>query len=81
MVAGNPERAADLAQRAGSVSHDGEAIYGAKVIAAMEALAFVESDLNILLDTAMSLIPPPNRSSTASSTTYAIGTRRSLTGE
>lgn len=58
MVApGDPEFAADLAGRAASVSHDGEAIYGAQVIAAMEALAFVESDLNKLLDTALSLIP------------------------
>jgi len=54
---GDPERAADFARRAASVSHDGEAIYGAQVIAAMEALAFVEPDLNILLDKAVSLIP------------------------
>ncbi len=54
---GNPARAADFARRAASVSHDGEAIYAAQVIAAMEAAAFVESDLNTLLDTALSLIP------------------------
>ena len=54
---GDPERAADFARRAGSVSHDGEAIYGAQVIAAMVAQAFVERDLNALLDTAVSLIP------------------------
>ena len=58
MVApGDPELAVDLARRAASVSHDGEAIYGAQVIAAMEALAFVESDLTQLLDTAVRLIP------------------------
>jgi ADP-ribosylglycohydrolase len=58
MVApGDPEFAADLARRAASVSHDGEAIYGAQVVAAIEALAFVESDRNRLLDTAVSLIP------------------------
>ncbi len=34
-----------------SVSHDGEAVYGAQVIAAMEAQAFVENDLNRLIDT------------------------------
>ena len=46
MVApGDPELAADLARRAGSVSHDGEAVYGAQVIAAMEAQAFVENDI------------------------------------
>jgi ADP-ribosylglycohydrolase len=54
---GDPEFAADLAQRAASVSHDGEAIYGAQVVAAIEAQAFVERDLNRLLDTAVSLIP------------------------
>ena len=54
---GDPERAADLARRAASVSHDGEAIYGAQVVAAMEAQAFVEQDLNRLLDTAVGLIP------------------------
>lgn len=58
MVApGDPEFAADLARRAASVSHDGEAIYAAQVIAAMEAQAFVESDVNKLLDGALVLIP------------------------
>ena len=54
---GDPEKAVDYARRAGSVSHDGEAIYGAQVVAAMVAEAFVESDLNRLIDTAVSLIP------------------------
>ena len=58
MVApGDPELAADLAKRAGSVSHDGEAIYGAQVIAALEAQAFVETDRQALIDVAVSLIP------------------------
>lgn len=58
MVApGDPELAADLARRAASVSHDGEAIYAAQVIAAMEAMAFVESDTDRLLDIALGLIP------------------------
>lgn len=54
---GDPERAVDFARRAASVSHDGEAIYGAQVVAALEAQAFVERDINALLDTAVSLIP------------------------
>jgi ADP-ribosylglycohydrolase len=54
---GDPELAAEFARKAGSVSHDGEAIYGAQSLAAMEALAFVESDRERLLDTAVSLIP------------------------
>ncbi len=58
MVApGDPALAADLARRAGSVSHDGEAIYGAQVVAAMEAQAFVESDIHKLIDCAVSFIP------------------------
>jgi ADP-ribosylglycohydrolase len=54
---GDPELAADLARRAASVSHDGEAIYAAQVVAAMEAQAFVEDRLDALIDTAVSLIP------------------------
>ena len=54
---GNPALAVELAGRAASVSHDGEAIYGAQVIAALVAQAFVESDLNKLLDTAIAFIP------------------------
>lgn len=58
MVApGDPELAADLAKRAASVSHDGEAIYAAQVIAAIEAAAFVEDDLNKLIETAVAFIP------------------------
>src|SRR5438874_9794233 len=46
MVApGDPALAAELARKAASVSHDGEAIYGAQMLAAMESLAFVEPDL------------------------------------
>lgn len=58
MVApGDPDLAAELAWKAGSVSHDGEALYGAQVIAVMESLAFIESDLQVLLDRAISYIP------------------------
>jgi len=58
MVApGDPALAADLARRAASVSHDGEAIYGAQVIAAMEAQAFVEPDLHKLIECAITFIP------------------------
>lgn len=58
MVApGDPGLAADLARRAASVSHDGEAIYGAQVLAAMEAQAFVESDIGKLIDIGVSFIP------------------------
>lgn len=54
---GDPEKAVYLAGEAARVSHDGEAVFGAQVIAAMEAQAFVESDINVLLNTATSFIP------------------------
>lgn len=58
MVApGDPELAADLARRAASVSHDGVAIHGAQVLAAMEAQAFVETDIQKLIDTGLTVIP------------------------
>jgi ADP-ribosylglycohydrolase len=54
---GNPEQAADYATRAASVSHDGEATYGAVIVACLVALAFVETDLNLMLDKALTFIP------------------------
>lgn len=54
---GDPKRAADFAARAARVSHDGEAVYGAQVIAALVAEAFVESNIDRLLDRAVGLIP------------------------
>ena len=54
---GDPERAVDIAGRAARVSHDGEAVYGAQVIAALEAQAFIESDINKLIEVAKKLIP------------------------
>jgi ADP-ribosylglycohydrolase len=58
MVApGNPALAAELAGKAASVSHDGEAIYASQLLAAMEAAAFVEQDMNKILDIGLSFIP------------------------
>lgn len=47
---GNPERAAEMARKAGSVSHDGIAVEAAVLLAAMQAAAFTETDINKLLD-------------------------------
>ena len=59
MVApGDPALAADLARRAASVSHDGAAVEAAQLLAAMEALAFEESDIDTLLDEGLRCIPP-----------------------
>jgi hypothetical protein len=54
---GNPDQAVKFADAAARVSHDGEAVLGARVIAAMEAMAFVESDTNKLIDKALTYIP------------------------
>ena len=54
---GNPDLAAKFAEAAGSVSHDGESVYAAKLLAAMEAEAFVSKDVNHLLDTGLKYIP------------------------
>ncbi|MDX2110435.1 MAG: ADP-ribosylglycohydrolase family protein [Verrucomicrobiota bacterium] len=58
MVAPNqPDLAARLASEAARVSHDGEALYGAVVMAVMESLAFSISDINELTDRALTYIP------------------------
>lgn len=58
MVApGEPELAASLARKAASVSHDGAAVHAAMLLAAMEAQAFVEPDLEKLLEVGLSVIP------------------------
>jgi ADP-ribosylglycohydrolase len=54
---GNPRLAVELARKAASVSHDGEAVYAAQLLAAMEAQAFVESRIDQLIETALSYIP------------------------
>lgn len=55
---GDPKQAAKFARNAASVSHDGEAIFGAQVVAAMVAQAFVEQSIDRLLETGVSVIPP-----------------------
>ncbi|BCJ31633.1 ADP-ribosylglycohydrolase family protein [Actinocatenispora sera] len=54
---GDPAGAADLAERAARVSHDGEAIHAARVVAALVAGAFTADDMDRLLDEVMTLIP------------------------
>ena len=54
---GNPHLAARFAEAAGSVSHDGESVYAAKLLAAMEAEAFLSADIHHLLEVGLSVIP------------------------
>ena len=57
LAPGNPQLAARFAEAAGSVSHDGESVYAAQVLAAMEAEAFVSKDVDHLLDTGLGFVP------------------------
>ncbi len=58
MVApGDPDLAVRLATEAARVSHDGEAVFGAQVLAAMESMAFVERCVDTLLDEALRYVP------------------------
>ena len=54
---GDPELAVRLARPAAQVSHDGEAVYAAMVVAALVSAAFVEKDMDTLLNTAIEFIP------------------------
>jgi ADP-ribosylglycohydrolase len=54
---GDPELATELAGKAARVSHDGEAVYAAQLLAAMEAQAFTEPDLQRLIDCSLGFIP------------------------
>ena len=57
LAPGNPQMACQFAEAAGKVSHDGESVYAARVLAAMEAEAFVSKDVDHLLDTGLSFVP------------------------
>ena len=58
MVApGNPALAFDLAGKAASVSHDGEAVLAAQFLAVMEAQAFVEPNIESLFELGLSFLP------------------------
>jgi hypothetical protein len=54
---GNPARAADMAARAASVSHDGEGLNGARWVAAAIAAAFVAGTVGEIVSAAMAAIP------------------------
>jgi len=58
---GDPEQASRYAEQAARVSHDGVAVDAAKLIAAMEALAFQTTDLDAILDGALAFVPHATR--------------------
>ncbi|MEV2213346.1 ADP-ribosylglycohydrolase family protein [Streptomyces sp. NPDC050997] len=59
MCPGDPDRAVDLTRSAASVSHDGDALESAGLLAAMRALAFDEPDLDRLLDVGSGFVRSP----------------------
>ncbi len=54
---GRPEKAAEYASAAASVSHDGNGVYGGAFMAACVAAAFTAADVDEILDTAVRYIP------------------------
>lgn len=54
---GNPERAAELAAAASSISHDGEGVNGGRFIAAAASLALVERDPVAVVEGALRVLP------------------------
>lgn len=59
MCPGDPDRAVTLTRAAAAVSHDGDALESAGLLAAMRALAFDEPDLNRLLDAGTAYVRSP----------------------
>jgi ADP-ribosylglycohydrolase len=59
MCPGDPDRAVALTRSAASVSHDGDALESAGLLAAMRALAFDEPDLDRLLDAGTAYVRSP----------------------
>jgi ADP-ribosylglycohydrolase len=53
----NPTRAAELAERASSVTHDGNGTYGGRFVAAMVSAAFSERDPRKLIEIGLEQIP------------------------
>lgn len=54
---GNPDLAARLAKKAASVTHDGNGVWGGIFVAVCVSLAFVEKDINKIIERALAYIP------------------------
>ncbi|WP_338778560.1 ADP-ribosylglycohydrolase family protein [Metabacillus sp. FJAT-52054] len=54
---GNPEKAAEYAEKAASVSHDGNGLYGARFIAACIARAFTADSMEEIIESGLAQIP------------------------
>ena len=54
---GNPAQAASLAEKAASVTHGGNGVYGGVFVACCISLAFVETDIRTVMEKALAYIP------------------------
>lgn len=54
---GNPDRAADYARKAASVTHGGDGVWGGVFIAACISYAFVEQDIPTIIEKGLSYLP------------------------
>lgn len=57
LAPGNPERAAKLAGIDASLDHYGNGVFAEQFLAAVESKAFVENDINKLIECGLSMIP------------------------
>ncbi len=57
LMPGNPQKAVKYAYEDAIMDHSNEGVYGAAFCAAIESAAFVENDINKLIDIALSYIP------------------------
>ncbi len=55
---GNPALAAEMAEKAASVTHGGNGVYGGMFVAAAISAAFVEKDVRSVIAKALTFIPP-----------------------
>ena len=61
LAAGDPGLAGRICRLDGQIDHSEESVYSEAFIAAMEAAAFVEDDLQKLIDAGLAVIPPASR--------------------
>lgn len=61
LAPGEPDKAAAFAYEDACVDHSGDGIYGEQFFAALESIAFAESDMNKLLDAGLKVIPGNSR--------------------
>jgi ADP-ribosylglycohydrolase len=65
LAPGKPELAAKYAYEDACVDHTGDGIYAEQFLAALESTAFIENDIDRLLDTGLSVIPADSRLASA----------------